>query len=65
MIRSTIDVFSVFGNTEACDTMRRMSLPDIGFGMIPTDAAEDDGSGLLGHCPFSLLVGRRYVPANM
>ena len=36
MIRNTIEVFSVLGNTDACATTRRMSLPDIGFGMIPT-----------------------------
>lgn len=34
-IRSTMLAFSVFGNTEACDTMRRMSRPDIGLGMMP------------------------------
>ena len=57
MIRSTIDVFSVFGKTDACATTRRMSLPDIGFGMIPTALPETTGVGCSATVPPASPVG--------
>ena len=45
--RTTMLVFSAFGNTEACATRRRMSRPDIGLATIPTVEPGTTGSSPL------------------
>jgi hypothetical protein len=37
--------FSVLGNTDACEMIRRISLPDMGFGMIPIALPSTTGNG--------------------
>ena len=64
-IRSTIEVFSVFGKTDACATTRRMSLPDIGFGIIPTALPETTGVGCSATGPSCTSSVDRLVTASM
>jgi hypothetical protein len=58
MIRNTIDVFSVFGKTDACATTRRISLPDIGFGIIPTALPGTTGVGCSATVFLLHVIGR-------
>ena len=46
-IRRTMLVFSVLGNTDAWEVRRRISRPDMGFGMMPLmlPSTTETGSG--------------------
>jgi hypothetical protein len=47
--------FSVLGNTEACEVSRRISLPDMGFGMMPIALPSTTGTGW-GRCDLISLI---------
>jgi hypothetical protein len=52
---STPTAFSVLGNTDAGEMIHRISLPDVGFGMIPIALPSTTGTGS-GRCEFIWLI---------
>src|SRR5450756_870296 len=58
-IRRTMLAFSVLGNTDACEMIRRISLPDMGFGMMPIALPSTTVTGS-GRCELISLITHRY-----